>query len=168
MTETLIIAGLLVLAVGSVIVVDALRRPPDERDPERTRRAVRTRADFEAEVAIAVSDVDEEAAAPLLAYVEEIGTGEFPAHAFDADPLGAPIPDGHRFALPADWHDTTADWLACFAWPPTTAPTTPLSSVLVPDVPEPAPFALEGPTGVFSKDWMDEVMAAAEAKAASR
>lgn len=162
MTTILIVTALLVLGVGSVIAADALRRPGDERDPEQVHNADRGRANSEAAAAAEVSDVDELAAAPLLAYVEEIGTGEFPALAFDADPLGAPIPDDHHPAEPAFFVEAVAGRFShqFSAWP--AAPALPLSSVQVPD---PDPFEVEGFTRGWTREQLAAVLAQAEAKA---
>lgn len=161
MTAILIVTGLLVLGVGSVIAADALRRPGDERDPEQPHNPL-TRADYEAEAAAPVSEVDEAAAAPLLAYVEEVGTGEFPSLAFDADPLGAPIPDDHHPAEPAFFVEAVAGRFShqFSAWP--AAPALPLSSVQVPD---PDPFEAEGFTRGWTREQLAAVLAQAEAKA---
>lgn len=155
MTTFLIAAGFLALGIGALIAFDALRRPGDERDPEQPHNP-RTRADYVAATAAPLSEADKEAAAPLVAFVEEIGTDELPDLAFDIDPLAAPIPVGYRVAEAAFFHDVTADWLSAFAWPTSPAPVVPFSSV---QVVEPDPFELEGPTGVFSRDWIEKAMA---------
>jgi hypothetical protein len=151
-TAVAIVAGIVTLGIGALIAADALRRPGDERDLEATHTPL-TRADYEAETAAPVSDQDEAAAAPLLAYVEEIGSGEFPALAFLVDPLSAPLPDDVPHADPALFNASAAAWLLP-AWP--TAPTVPLSSV---QVCEPDPLNLEGPTAVWSRDWITNVLA---------
>lgn len=156
MAEFAIALGAVALGVLAIVGYDAFRRPGDERDPEQPHNVARGSAQSEAEAAAPVSEMDEEAAAPLLAYVEEIGSGELPALAFDADPLGAPIPAGLPVAAPAEFIDTTANWLSCFAWPTTPAPSVPLSSV---QVCEPDRFEPEGPTGVFPADWIAKVLA---------
>jgi hypothetical protein len=152
-TAVLIVASILTLGVGALIAADALRRPGDERDLEATHTPL-TRADYEAEAAAPVSDVDEAAAAPLLAYVEEIGTGEFPALAFDADPLGAPIPETVKPADPALFNASAAAWLLP-AWP--TAPSMPLSSV---QLSEPEPFEPESFTRGWTREQLAQVLAA--------
>jgi hypothetical protein len=152
-TALAIVSGVAVAVLLFVIVADALRRPGDERDPEQPHNADRARSSSEAAAAAPISDVDEQAAAPLLAYVEEIGSGEFPALAFDADPLGAPIPETVQHADPALFNVSAAAWLLP-AWP--TAPTVPLSSV---QVAEPDPLLLDGPTVVWTQDWIAQVLA---------
>jgi hypothetical protein len=189
MRESLIAAAFLVLAFGAVVTADALRRRGDEKDPEQPVFVERDRAKSEAQMAAPVSDADEEAAAPLVAYVVEIGTDELPivhppvrrrrvdkppsprqqaamraralapVRAFDADPLGAPIPGQHRAEEPALFEAEAERWFA-----PALA-----AAPAFPDLPaEPPSFDLEGPTGVFPKDWIAQVMAAAEQKASAR
>lgn len=148
----LILAGAALVFFGVVV----LRRPRKTLagDMDTPMDVERQRAKSEAQMAAPVSEADEEAAAPYVAYVEEIGTEEFPTLAFDADPLGAPIPEGHLVAEPEFFTAVTADWLSVFSW---TAPSrVPLVSV---QVAEPEAVEIEGPTGVFSKDWIDAVMA---------
>jgi len=154
MTATLAITAVLILGIGSVIVADAFRRPGDARDPEQPHNPL-TRADYEAETAAPVSEVDEAAASQLLAYVEKVGTGEFPSLAFAADPLGAPIPADHRFADPTLFNVSAAAWLLP-AWP--TAPLLPLTSVQIAD---PDPFDVES----FTRGWTREQIAALVANA---
>jgi hypothetical protein len=126
----------------------------------------RDRDAYEAEIAKVEHDrlsaKDEAEVAELRAFVEEIGSGEFPSLAFDADPLGAPIPDGHRVEAEAFFHDLFADKISAFTWVAAERSTVALSSV---QVVEPAPFELEGPTGVFSRDWINKVIARVEAEA---
>jgi len=150
MTAMLIITGLVVLGVGGTVAFDALRRPGDQRDPEQPRNVEKLRAHSEAEAAAPVSEADEAEAAQL---VDEISTGEFPALAFDVDPLAAPIPIGHTVADPALFNASAAAWLLP-AWP--TTPTVPLASV---QVPEPDPLQLDGPTVVWHRDWINQVLA---------
>lgn len=156
MTALLIVSGIFAAGFTAVIVADAFRRPGDERDPEQPHNTDRARSSSEAAAAAPVSDVDEEAAAPLLAYVEEIGSDEFPVVAFAADPLTEPIPLDHPIALPAEYHDVWAERLSAFAWPTAPTPAVPLSSV---QVCEPDPLNLEGPTAVWSRDWIAQVLA---------
>jgi hypothetical protein len=144
--ELIAVAGFLVLLVGGIVATDALRRKGDEKDPERPVFVERDRAKSEAQMAAPVSEADEEAAAPYVAYVEEIGTNEFPTLAFDADPLGAPIPDGYVIEDEAYFNDVTAKWLAAFTWTAEAAPPVPLSSV---QVVEPEPFEVMG----FTQSW---------------
>ena len=155
MTAILVSATAVVLAIGALMAYDALRRPGDERSPEQPHNP-RTRADYEAEVAAPVAAVDEVAAAPLVAFVEKIGTDEFPTLAFDADPLGECIPDGYVMESETFFNDLAATRLSAFTWTATPGTTVALSSV---QVVEPAPFELEGPTGVFSRDWIEKAMA---------
>lgn len=164
MTAVWIASGVVVLAVVAVVVFDALRRPGDQRDPEQPSNIERLRPQSKAAMAAPVSDADEQAAAELVSFVEEVSTGGFPSLAFDADPLGAPIPDGHVVEAETFFNDLAADRLSAFTWTAAARETVALSSVPVPHVPEVDPFALEGPTGVFGRDWMAQVMAKAEAR----
>lgn len=164
MTTFLLAAGFLALGIGALIAFDALRRPGDERDPEQPHNP-RTRKHYEAETAAPLSQADVEAAAPLVAFVEEIGTGELPDLAFDIDPLAAPIPVGHRVAEPAFFHDVTADWLSAFAWPTSPAPAVPFTSV---QVSEPDPYVAMSFTQDIWKAADLERMVAQEKAEASR
>jgi hypothetical protein len=82
-----------------------------------------------------------------------------PVEAFHADALTAPIPDLHQFAAPVEHESLSLQWFA-----PLTLES---PSMLYPSLPtEPAPpdpRDLEGPTGVWSKGWIDSVLAGAEA-----
>lgn len=121
----------------------------------------RERAKSEAAMAAPVSAADEQDAAPYVAYVEEIGTGEFPNLAFEVDPLGAPIPDGYQTPELVFFQDTTASWLSAFSWTAAAEPPVPLASV---QVAEPEPFEVMG----FTQTWItaaDVQRMAAEAKA---
>lgn len=71
--------------------------------------------------------------------------------AFAADPLYAPIPGRHRMEEPELFAERIEEWFA-----PVVAP----SSAPFPVRPqEPEPLELEGPTGVFPRDWIQQVMA---------
>lgn len=163
MTTILIVSGILAVGFTAVVVADALRRPGDERDPEQPHRVEKVRAQSEAEAAGEVTEVDEAEAAELVAFVEAVGTDEFPVLAFGADPLTEPIPADHPIALPAEYHDVWAERLSAFAWPTAPAPSVPLSSV---QVLEPEPFEPES----FTRGWTREQLAQilAEGKAAAR
>lgn len=122
------------------------------------------RVAYEAEVAKA--DTDHLSAAEVAevaefeAFVEKIGTGEFPALAFLADPLGAPIPEDHTYASPVDFHEVWAGKLSLFVWPTGPAEQVPLSSVQVPD---PDPFELESFTRGWTRAQIAEMVAGAKA-----
>ncbi len=123
----------------------------------------KARAGSEAEMTAPISKADAAAAAPLIAFVKEIGTGEQRlVSAFDADPLSAPIPEGRHVAEPALFNHVTAEWLSLFTWSPRAA-ALPISSV---HVPEPEPLELES----FSVEWTtgDIARMVAEATAAAR
>jgi hypothetical protein len=126
----------------------------------------RDRDAYEAEIAKVEHDrlsaKDEAEIAELRAFVEEIGSGEFPSLAFDADPLGAPIPSGHALALPVDWHDATAAWLSAFTWAATPGTTVALSSV---QVVEPTPLDLESFTVSWTRADIPRMVAKAKAEA---
>lgn len=151
-------AAILVL-LGGVYVLTRPRKTM-AGDMDAPMDLERNRARSEAEMAAPVSDADEEAAAPLVAYVEEIGTGEFPSLAFDADPLGAPIPDGHLVEAEAFFHDLFADKISAFTWVAADRTTVALSSV---QVVEPPPLDLDS----FTQSWTraDIVRMVAKAKA---
>lgn len=71
-------------------------------------------------MAAPLSEADVVAAAPLVAFVEKISTGEqLLVLAFDTDPLATPIPEDRHVADPALFNDVTAEWLSLFTWPPT-------------------------------------------------
>lgn len=120
----------------------------------------RDRAAYEAEIAKAerehLSAADE---AEIAAFEAFVNTGELPNLAFDADPLGAPIPDGYVVEAEALFNDLFANMLSAFTWTAAPGTTVALSSVPVFNVPEPDPIALETPTGVFPKDWLERAMA---------
>jgi hypothetical protein len=153
-------AAILVL-LGGVYVLTRPRKTM-AGDMDAPMDLERNRARSEAEMAAPVSDADEEAAAPLVAYVEEIGTGEFPTLAFAADPLGAPIPDGHLVEEEAFFHDLFADKISAFTWAATPGTTVALSSV---QVVEPAPIDLESFTGSWTRAEFAALAARAETKA---
>lgn len=185
----LVYAALMLIAVGGWLLTRHPRRTL-AGDMDAPMNVERERAKSEAEMAAPVSDADEEAAAPLVAYVVEIGTDELPivrppvrrrrvdkppslrqlaaigaraaapARAFAADPLAAPIPGQHRAEEPLLFESEAERWFA---------PALEAAPRAFPDLPaEPKEWALEGPTGVFPKDWIAQVMAAAEQKASAR
>lgn len=136
----------------------------DEIDPEAPRNLERRRAASEAAAAAdrVLSQHDEAEVAELHEYFQEIGTGEFPALAFLADPLGAPIPEDHTYASPVDFNEVWAGRLSLFVWPTTPAALVPLSSVQVPD---PDPFELESFTGSWTAADVARMVAEAKAEA---
>jgi hypothetical protein len=160
-TAILIAATAFALGIGALMAYDALRRPGDERSPEQPHNP-RTRADYEAEVAAPVAAVDEVAAAPLVAFVEKIGTDEFPTLAFDADPLGECIPDGYVMESETFFNDLAATRLSAFTWTAAERSTVALSSV---QVVEPAPIDLESFTGSWTRAEFAALAARAETKA---
>jgi hypothetical protein len=185
--ESLIVAGFLALVFGAVVTADALRRKGDEKDPEQPTFVERDRAKSEANMAAPVTEADEADAAPLVAYVVEIGTDELPlvhppvrrhrvdkppsrqqlavmrnralapARAFDADPLGAPIPGRHRLASPVDFGEQAERWFTpAVEAPPRTFPDLPA---------EPAEWALGGFTAEWTKADVERMVAEAKAGA---
>jgi hypothetical protein len=159
------VRDLILMAGGACLIVAALvllrPRKTLAGDMDAPMDVERHRAKSEAEMAAPVTEADEEAAAPLVAYVEAVGTNEFPNLAFDADPLGAPIPEGHLVAEPEFFTAVTADWLSVFSWHP--ASRVPLASV---QVAEPEPVEIEG----FTQSWTraDVERMVAKAKAGTR
>ncbi|WP_433078963.1 hypothetical protein ACQP1P_38820 [Dactylosporangium sp. CA-052675] len=150
--DFLIALGLAVLGGAVVVVIRRRGGGPAERHRVRAIAA-----------AIAplpdLRNADEhEHVQEIHALYEQYRTDEFPTLAFDADPLGAPIPDGYRVEAEQFFHDLAADRLSAFTWTTAQRETVALASVPIPHVPTVEPFALEGPTGVFSKDWIDSVM----------
>lgn len=169
MADFLIALGILVLlGVGAAVVVRVRKNGTevkDQRDPEQPRNVERMRAASEAEAAKdePLSPADAEEAAELVAWVEEIGTGEqFLVLAFDADPLSAPIPEDLGFAEPDTFHEVTAGWLSQFTWSLPAEPATPLSSV---KVIEPDPLLLESFTTGWSRDEIAAILAKGKAGA---
>lgn len=167
MSDFLIALGILALLGVGVYVVDRVRKSgtevKDERDPEQPRNVERGHARSEAEAAKdePLSPAEAEEAAELVAFLDEIGTGEQPlVLAFDADPLTAPIPDDRAVADPDLFDEVTAGWLSLFTWTPVTDPVVPFSSV---QISEPEPFESMS----FTKGWTtaDVERMVAEAKA---
>jgi len=128
----------------------------------------RDRAAYEAEIAKVERDrlsaKDEAEVAELRAFVEEIGSGEFPSLAFDADPLGAPIPDGYVVEPEAFFNHLAATRLSAFTWTATPGTTVALSSV---QVVEPSPYELESFTQSWTRAEVERMVAGAR-QAASR
>ncbi len=122
----------------------------------------RQRAKSEAAMAAPITEEDEEEAAPLVAYVEEIGSGEFPSLAFDADPLGERIPDGYVMEEEAFFHHLAATRLSAFTWAAAPGTTVALSSV---QVVEPAPLELESFTASWTAVEVARMVAKAKAEA---
>lgn len=150
----------IVVGVVAVIVAACLMFRPRKTlagDMDAPINVEKQRARSEAAMAAPVSEADAEAAAPLVAFVEKISTDEFPDLAFDVDPLTAPLPAAHEQEDAALFNGVVAAAWFSQAWP--TGPSVPFSSVQVVEPGPPEPFALEGPTGVFSKDWIEQVMA---------
>lgn len=170
MRDFLIALAILVIA-GAYLVRRARKGGngvKDEVDPEAPSSLERRRAAREAAAAAAAADRvlsghDEAEIAELHEYFQEIGTGELPlVVAFDADPLGAPIPEDHSYAEPVDFHEMWADKLSLFFWPTTPAAPIPLSSVQVPD---PDPFEAESFTGSWTAADVARMVAEAKAEA---
>jgi len=183
----------ILLGVASVIAFDAFRRPGDQRDPEQPTNVEKLRPQSEAAAAGArhdtLSEKDAAAAEELSAWHAEISSEQpvvhppvrrrrvdrppsprqlaairaralAPVRAFAADPLAAPIPGQHRAEEPRLFEAEAERWFA---------PALAESPRVFPDLPaEPPAFELEGPTGVFPKDWIARVMADAEAEAGAR
>jgi hypothetical protein len=167
MADVLIAIGILVLLGVGVAVAVRVRKSgtevKDERDPEQPRNVDRGHARSEAEAARdePLSQAEEEEAAELVAYFEEIGTGEqLMVMAFDIDPLAAPIPDDRPVAEPDLWNDVTAGWLSRFTWTHPTEPAVPLTSV---PLSEPEPFEPEGFTTGWTKAEMAAILARGKA-----
>lgn len=144
-----------------------IRTSSTEKKAAEVQEDHRDRDAYEAEIAKVEHDrlsaKDAAEVAELRAFVEEIGTGEFPSLAFVADPLGAPIPDGHLVAEPAFFHDVTADWLSTFAWPTSPAPPVPFSSV---QVVEPDPYeAMSFTQDIWKAVDLERMVAQAKAQA---
>lgn len=167
MPDLLIALGILALLGVGVYVVQRVRKSgtevKDERDPEQPRNVDRGHARSEAEAAKdePLSPAEEEEAAELVAYFEEIGTGEqLMVMAFDVDPLSAPIPEDRTVSEPDLFDEVTAGWLSLFTWTPVTDPVVPFSSV---QISEPEPFESMG----FTQGWTtaDVERMVAEAKA---
>jgi hypothetical protein len=142
-------------------------------------RAVHLEADrrdrdaYEAEIAKAERDHlsarDEAEVAAAETYLEKIRTGELAlvpggVWAFEADPLAAPIPEGHAIAEAELFAGVTANWLSAFTWEASPETKIPLASV---QVSEPDPLELDSPTGFFPKGWLDGVLADYKAGARS-
>lgn len=151
-----------VLGAGLLAYVLVMaRRRTMTGDMEAPMDLERHRAKSEAEMAAPVSEADDEDAAELVAYVEKIGTGELPlVVAFDADPLGAPIPEDRYITEPEHFNDVTAHWLSLFTWSPSS--TVPLTSV---QVSEPPPFELESFTQGWTTADVERMVAEAKAEA---
>jgi hypothetical protein len=165
MPSLLIAFGILLLAgAGLALYVrkGGTKEVKDEVDPEAPRNVERRRAASEAAATEdrPLSKADAAEADELHDYFQKIGTAEFPALAFVADPLGAPIPDDHGLSAPTMFDEAWADKLSLFTWSAASTAPVSLSSV---QVSEPESWQLEGPTGVFSRDWINQVMARAEA-----
>lgn len=193
MTAVWIASGVVLLAIVSVSAFDALRRPGDQRDPEQPTNVEKLRPQSEAAAAGArhdqLSEKDAADAEELSAWHAEISAEHplvgpavhrrhvhkppsarqqaairaralAPLHAFAADPLAAPIPGQHRAEEPRLFAAEAERWFA---------PALAAAPRAFPDLPaEPLAFEAEGPTGVFPKDWIAQVMAAAEQKASAR
>jgi hypothetical protein len=156
-------------------------------DMDAPMNVERERAKSEAAMAAPVSEADLAEAAPLVAYVEEIGTNELPivrpavrrrrvdkppsarqqaairaralapVHAFAADPLAAPIPGQHRAEEPALFAAEAERWFA---------PSLDEAPRLFPDLPaEPPAWHLESFTQGWTKADVDRMVAKAKAGA---
>lgn len=159
---TLIALGIVLLGAGvglSLIARKNGAEPQDERDPEQPRNVERGRAHSEAEAAkdVPLSEAEAEQAADLVAFLDEIGTGEHPlVLAFDADPLSAPIPEERRVAGAELFDDVTANWLSMFTWMLPTDPAVPIASV---QVPEPEDLELESFTTGWTRAEIADILA---------
>lgn len=167
MADLLIALGILaLLGVGVYVVVrKSGTEPKDERDPEQPRNVERGHARSEAEAAKdePLSPAEQEEAADLVAFLDEIGTGEQPlVLAFDADPLSAPIPEDRAVADPCLFDEVTAGWLSLFTWTLPADPAVPFSSV---QISEPAPLELESFTGTWTTGELAKLIDAAKAGA---
>lgn len=167
MADFLIALGIAVLlGVGVyVLMPKSGTKEKDERDPEAPRNVEKGRAHSEAEAAkdVPLSLADAEEAAELVAWVEEIGTGEQPLIvAFDADPLAAPIPEDRAVAEPDLFNDVTAGWLSMFTWTAAPDAVVPFSSV---QISEPAPLELDSFTTSWTRAEMDAILAKGKAGA---
>ena len=167
MADVLIALGFLVLlGVGVTLVVrKSGTKVKDERDPEQPRNVDRGHARSEAEAARdePLSPAEEEEAAELVAFLDEIGTGEFPVLAFDIDPLTAPIPDDRAVADPDLFDEVTAALLLSrFTWTLPAEPAVPFSSV---QISEPAPLELDSFTTGWTRAEMDAILARGKAGA---
>lgn len=171
MRDVLIASAILGLLVGALFVLNRKSgtKEKDEVDAEAPRNVEKSRAHSEAEAAkdAPLSPAEEEEAADLVAFLDEIGTGEQRmVFAFDVDPLTAPIPEDRAVAEPDVFNDVTANWLSMFTWTPAPAAALPLSSVQISE-PAPAdPLALETFTTGWSRSEMDAILA--KGKAAAR
>lgn len=167
MADALIALSILaLLGVGAALLLrKSGTEVKDERDPEQPRNVERGRAHSEAEASKdePLSPAEQEEAADLVAFLDEIGTGELPlVLAFDADPLTAPIPEDRAVADPDLFDEVTAGWLSLFTWTPATDTALPFSSV---QISEPAPLELEGFTASWTRAEMDAILAKGKAGA---
>lgn len=156
------LVALAILGAGVLFYVLVRPRKTLAGDMDAPMDLDRARARSEAAMAAPITEADEQAAAPLVAYVEEIGTDEFPDLAFEVDPLTAPIPDGYRVEGETFFNNLAADRLSAFTWTAAVRETVALSSV---QVVEPPVFELES----FTASWTaaDVARMVAEAKAAN-
>jgi hypothetical protein len=160
MANTLIALGILALlgAAVTVYVRKSGTEVKDERDPEQPRNVDRGHARSEAEASRdePLTPAEEEEAAELVAFIEEIGTGEqLLVMAFDIDPLAAPIPDDRPVAEPDLWNDVFADRLSRFTWTLPAEPAVPFSSV---QISEPAPLELDSFTTGWTRAQLDDIL----------
>lgn len=166
MSDFLIALSILILlGVGVTLVVrKGGTKVKDERDPEQPRNVDRGHARSEAEAAKdePLSPAEQEEAAELVAFLDEIGTDEFPMLPFDVDPLTAPIPEDRGYAEPDLFNDVTAGWLSMFTWTAPTDAVVPFSSV---QISEPAPLELDGFTASWTRAEMDAILAKGKAGA---
>lgn len=156
---------LILLGVGATLVVrKSGTEVKDERDPEQPRNVERGHARSEAEAAKdePLSPAEQEEAAELVAFLDEIGTDEFPMLAFDVDPLTAPIPDDRAVADPSLFDEVTAGWLSLFTWTLPAEPAVSFSSV---QISEPAPLELDSFTTGWTRSEMDAILARGKAGA---
>jgi hypothetical protein len=134
---TLTVAGLIAVALFALLLLTRPRKVM-AGEMEAPMDLERGRAKSEAAMTAPLSEADATAAAPLVAFVEEIGTDELPIvipvrrrkgyrkpvrwqivaarrrvlYGFGADPLAAAIPGRHRVEEPVLFDDQTLRWFS--------------------------------------------------------
>lgn len=181
---------ILIVGGASIIVGACLMHRPRKTiagDMDTPMDLDRGRAKSEAKATAPVTEADQVAAAPLVAFVAEIGTDELPivrppvrrhhtmrrpsrrqaraarllaARSFAASPLVAMVPDPRRLAGAAEFEAQKLRWFA---------PAIEASARLIPDPPaepKPDPWFLESFTQGWTKADVERMVA--EAKAGAR
>lgn len=136
MRDVLLITGGLLLILAGFVVFRP--RKVMAGDMDAPMNVERSRARSGGVVPIEITEADVAEAAPLVAFVEEIGTDELPivhqvrrrrtirrpsrrqlraarlraARAFAADPFAAVVPDWRRLAAPVDFEEQAGRWFA--------------------------------------------------------